>query len=82
MPDEDIARRLFVAMYEEALRCRADGVISDLADADLASVEALGFPREKGGIAQWGAHGGCTGSCTGNDAISGDQYGHNGWKCL
>ncbi len=55
MPDEDIARRLFVAMYEEALRCRADGVISDLADADLASVEALGFPREKGGIAQWGS---------------------------
>ncbi len=54
MTETEIQRRLFYAMYEEALRCRDDGVIADLADADVASVEALGFPRKKGGIVSWG----------------------------
>ncbi|MDR0327973.1 MAG: 3-hydroxyacyl-CoA dehydrogenase [Planctomycetaceae bacterium] len=53
--DSEIVRRLFVPMYEEALRCAEDGVISDLSLADRASVEALGFPVEKGGIVTWGA---------------------------
>ena len=53
--DTGIVRRLFVPMYEEALRCYADGIISDLSAADEASIEALGFPAEKGGIVTWGA---------------------------
>ena len=55
LSEGQIVRRLFFSMYEEALRCHDDGIISDLADADLASTHALGFPVEKGGIVQWGA---------------------------
>lgn len=51
--DEEIRQRLFFSMYEEALRCLSDGIISDPADADLASVHALGFPVEKKGIVSW-----------------------------
>jgi 3-hydroxyacyl-CoA dehydrogenase/enoyl-CoA hydratase/3-hydroxybutyryl-CoA epimerase/enoyl-CoA isomerase len=50
----EIACRLFVPMYEEAVRCYEEGVISDLSTADMASIEALGFPAEKGGIVTWG----------------------------
>lgn len=53
LSDMEIERRLFDSMYSEALRCRDDGIITDLADADLASVHALGFPSEKGGIVHW-----------------------------
>lgn len=52
--DDKIVQHLFVPMYEEAIRCRDDGVINDLAIADFASVHALGFPPEKGGIVSWG----------------------------
>jgi 3-hydroxyacyl-CoA dehydrogenase/enoyl-CoA hydratase/3-hydroxybutyryl-CoA epimerase len=52
--DAEIVRRLFLPMYEEAVRCFEEGIISDLSMADRASVEALGFPVEKGGIATWG----------------------------
>jgi 3-hydroxyacyl-CoA dehydrogenase/enoyl-CoA hydratase/3-hydroxybutyryl-CoA epimerase/enoyl-CoA isomerase len=53
--DADIVRRLFVPMYEEAIRCFEAGIISDLSAADRASIEALGFPVERGGIVTWGA---------------------------
>jgi 3-hydroxyacyl-CoA dehydrogenase/enoyl-CoA hydratase/3-hydroxybutyryl-CoA epimerase/enoyl-CoA isomerase len=49
-----IVHRLFVPMYEEAVRCFEEGIISDLSLADAASIEALGFPIEKGGIITWG----------------------------
>ena len=52
--ESEIVRLLFVPMYEEALRCFEEGVISDLASADMASIEALGFPAERGGIVTWG----------------------------
>lgn len=52
--DGEIIQRLFVPMYEEAIRCRDEGVINDLAMADFASVHALGFPLEKEGIVSWG----------------------------
>jgi hypothetical protein len=42
-------------MYEEAVRCFEEGIISDLSSADRASIEALGFPAERGGIVSWGA---------------------------
>jgi 3-hydroxyacyl-CoA dehydrogenase len=57
--DNEIIQRLFVSMYEEAIRCRDDGIINDLADADFASVNALGFPLEKGGIISWGLKNNC-----------------------
>ncbi|MDR0610124.1 MAG: 3-hydroxyacyl-CoA dehydrogenase family protein [Planctomycetaceae bacterium] len=52
--DDNIVQRLFVPMYEEAIRCRDEGVINDLAVADFASIHALGFPPEKEGIVSWG----------------------------
>jgi len=52
--EAEIAHRLFVPMYEEAVRCFEEGIISDLSSADMASVEALGFPAERGGIITWG----------------------------
>jgi 3-hydroxyacyl-CoA dehydrogenase/enoyl-CoA hydratase/3-hydroxybutyryl-CoA epimerase len=52
--DQEIIQRLFVPMYEEAIRCYNDNIITDLADADFASIHALGFPLEKGGIVTWG----------------------------
>ena len=52
--EAEIVRRLFVPMYEEAMRCFEEGIISDLATADMASVEALGFPAERKGIVTWG----------------------------
>ena len=54
--ETEIVRRLFVPMYEEAVRCFEAGIISDLAIADRASIEALGFPAEHGGIVTWGTH--------------------------
>lgn len=53
--DKEIEQRLFCPMYDEAVRCRDDGIISDLADADIASVYALGFPAAKKGIVRWHA---------------------------
>ncbi len=52
--EAEIVEKLFRGMYEEALRCLDDGIITDPADADLASIHALGFPAERGGILQWG----------------------------
>jgi hypothetical protein len=40
-------------MAEEALHCLDDGIITNAADADLASIHALGFPAERGGILKW-----------------------------
>ena len=51
--EAEIVRRLFVPMYEEAVRCFEEGIISDLSVADRASIEALGFPAERGGIVTW-----------------------------
>jgi 3-hydroxyacyl-CoA dehydrogenase len=52
--EEEIVHRLVMPMYEESARCFEEGIISDLSVADVASVEALGFPAEKGGIVTWG----------------------------
>jgi len=52
--ESEIVYRLFVPMYEEAVRCFEEGIISDISSADTASIEALGFPAKKGGIVTWG----------------------------
>jgi 3-hydroxyacyl-CoA dehydrogenase/enoyl-CoA hydratase/3-hydroxybutyryl-CoA epimerase/enoyl-CoA isomerase len=54
LSDEEIVKQLFLSMYDEAIRCSQDGIISDLADADLASIHALGFPEKTGGVVAWG----------------------------
>jgi len=54
--EPEIIHHLFVPMYEEAVRCYEEGIIADLQAADGASIEALGFPAEKGGIITWGQH--------------------------
>jgi 3-hydroxyacyl-CoA dehydrogenase len=54
MSDTEIIERLFCGMADEALRCLDDGIITDPADADLASIHALGFPAEHGGVLEWG----------------------------
>ncbi|MGL4943667.1 MAG: 3-hydroxyacyl-CoA dehydrogenase family protein [Thermoguttaceae bacterium] len=46
--------KLLRAMYAEALRCHAEGVIDDLSLANTASVKGLGFPSSRGGIVSWG----------------------------
>jgi len=53
LSDTEIVERLFRGMAEEAQRCLDDGIITDAADADLASIHALGFPAERGGILWW-----------------------------
>lgn len=53
--DAEIVLCLFEPMYEEAVRCVEEGIVPDFATADLASVEALGFPEARGGIVTWGA---------------------------
>ena len=52
--DSEIVRHLFVPMYDEAVRCFEEGIIPDMSSADMASIEALGFPVERGGIVTWG----------------------------
>ena len=52
--DAEIVSHLFLPMYEEAVRCFEEGIISNLSVADRASVEALGFPAGRGGIVTWG----------------------------
>ena len=54
--EAEIVQRLFVPMYEEAVRCFEEKIISDFSTADMASVEALGFPADKVGIVTWGLH--------------------------
>ena len=60
--EAEIVHCLFVPMYEEAVRCYEEGIISDLSSADMASIEALGFPAERGGIVTWGKAGQTTSS--------------------
>lgn len=50
-----IADRLLAIQAAEARRARADGVIADDDDADLASVLGWGFPAHRGGVLGWAA---------------------------
>jgi 3-hydroxyacyl-CoA dehydrogenase/enoyl-CoA hydratase/3-hydroxybutyryl-CoA epimerase len=49
LPVEDIQMRCALALVNEALRCLGDGVVRSAADADIAAVLGLGFPRFRGG---------------------------------
>jgi 3-hydroxyacyl-CoA dehydrogenase/enoyl-CoA hydratase/3-hydroxybutyryl-CoA epimerase/3-hydroxyacyl-CoA dehydrogenase/enoyl-CoA hydratase/3-hydroxybutyryl-CoA epimerase/enoyl-CoA isomerase len=51
---EAIIDRLFLPMLLESLRALDDGIASDPADVDKASVLGFGFPASRGGILAWG----------------------------
>ncbi len=53
-PDvEDAKRRLLHIQSVEALRCRAEGVVTARADADVGSILGWGFPMYTGGVLSW-----------------------------
>lgn len=49
---DEIAERLLYTQLVEALRCKADGVITDKDEADLGAVLGWAFPIHKGGPLQ------------------------------
>lgn len=53
VPDDDVRDRLFHIQALEAIRCREEGVIASLSEADAAAVVGWGFPGESGGPAAW-----------------------------
>ena len=53
-PDVDeVKRRLLHIQSVEALRCRAEGVVTERADADVGSILGWGFPMYTGGVLSW-----------------------------
>ena len=49
----EVRRRLLHIQSVEALRCRADNVVTGRADADVGSVLGWGFPLPTGGVLSW-----------------------------
>ncbi|MDE0150666.1 MAG: 3-hydroxyacyl-CoA dehydrogenase family protein [Rhodospirillaceae bacterium] len=53
-PDvEDVKQRLLHIQSVEALRCRAENVVTGRADADVGSILGWGFPMYTGGVLSW-----------------------------
>ena len=53
-PDvEEVKRRLLHIQSVEALRCRAENVVTGRADADVGSILGWGFPMYTGGVLSW-----------------------------
>ena len=53
-PDvEEARRRLLHIQSVEALRCRAENVVTSRADADVGSILGWGFPMYTGGVLSW-----------------------------
>ncbi len=53
MSDTDIVRRCLLPMATEMALCLEEGIVASAAEADLALVYGLGFPRFRGGILRW-----------------------------
>ncbi|CAN7376039.1 3-hydroxyacyl-CoA dehydrogenase NAD-binding domain-containing protein [Acidovorax delafieldii] len=51
--DEEIVRRVLLALANEAALLLAEGVASHATDVDLALVNGYGFPRWEGGVVFW-----------------------------
>ncbi|NIB38723.1 fatty acid oxidation complex subunit alpha FadB [Pseudomaricurvus alkylphenolicus] len=51
--DEDIVIRCMLAMAIEMARCMEEGIVGTAAEADMALIYGLGFPRFRGGILRW-----------------------------
>ncbi len=53
IPDEDVRDRLLHIQAVETIRCREEGVIASLSEADSAAVDGWGFPAAARGPAGW-----------------------------
>ena len=53
IPDEDVRDRLLHVQALETVRCREEGVIASLSDADSVAVAGWGFPATTRGPAGW-----------------------------
>ncbi|RKR68367.1 3-hydroxyacyl-CoA dehydrogenase [Acidovorax sp. 94] len=51
--DEEIVRRILLALANEAALLLAEGVAAHATDVDLALVNGYGFPRWEGGVVFW-----------------------------
>ena len=51
--DEDIVLRMMIPMATEMARCIEEGIVDSAAEADVALLYGLGFPRFRGGVLHW-----------------------------
>ncbi|MDG0969512.1 MAG: fatty acid oxidation complex subunit alpha FadB [Porticoccaceae bacterium] len=69
-PDEIIAR-VMTPMAMEMVRCLEEGIVETPAEADMALIYGIGFPRFRGGICRWMDEVGLQNLCD-----LGDKYRH------
>ena len=74
VPDEDVRDRLVYAQLIEALRCIAEGTITDLGAANAAANAAWGFPLADGGITR-AAHASASAAFASRAAELAQRYG-------
>ncbi len=51
--DEEVIARLMLPMCNEVVRCLEEGIVANVADADMALVYGIGFPAFRGGALRW-----------------------------
>ena len=51
--DQEIVARCMLPMATEMARCLEEGIVETAAEADMALILGLGFPRFRGGILRW-----------------------------
>ena len=53
LPNDDIKDRLLFRQIVESLRCYQEGVMNNVADANIGSIMGIGFPPYTGGVLQY-----------------------------
>ncbi len=53
LPNDDIKDRLLFRQIVESLRCYQEGVMNNVADANIGSIMGIGFPPHTGGVLQF-----------------------------
>ncbi|MBB5185924.1 3-hydroxyacyl-CoA dehydrogenase/enoyl-CoA hydratase/3-hydroxybutyryl-CoA epimerase [Zhongshania antarctica] len=53
LPSDDIKDRLLFRQIVESLRCYQEGVMNNVADANIGSIMGIGFPPHTGGVLQF-----------------------------
>ncbi len=53
VPAEEVIDRLLIAMAMEMVHCLEEAVVASPAEADMALIYGVGFPRFRGGICRW-----------------------------